>query len=145
MWEILTGVLAGLAFGPQVGGPEDVANPNQIAGFMLAIDPAAFLPLEQFTARVDALIDQIHAAPRAPGVDRVYAPGERGYLLAAEREQHGIPLSPRRVAELEAIAESAGPAATLGTTDYAPTESSAPSAARLTCSYSAGSSTGWLA
>lgn len=108
MWEILTGVLAGLAFGPEVGGPEDVAHPNQIAGFMLAVDPAAFLPADRFVARVESLIDQIHAVPRAPGVERVYTPGERGHLMAAERERHGIPLSPRRVEELRVIADSYG-------------------------------------
>lgn len=108
MWEVLTGILAGLAFGPDVGRPEDVATPNQIAGFMLTIDPAAFLPPDRLTARVDALIDQVHAVPKARGVDRVYAPGERGSLLAAQREQHGIPLSPRRVAELEGLAEAHG-------------------------------------
>ena len=108
MWEVLTGVLAGLAFGPNVGGPENVAHANQIAGFMLAIDPTAFLPAEQFTARVDTLIDQIHDVPRASGVDRIYAPGERGYLVAVERERDGIPLSARRVAELQQIATSMG-------------------------------------
>lgn len=108
MWEVLTGVLAGLAFGPNVGSPEDVETPQQVAHFLLAIDPTAFLPLGELTARVDSLIDQIHAVPTAPGVDRVYAPGERGFLRAGERERSGIPLSERRLVELRALAERLG-------------------------------------
>lgn len=108
MWEVLTGVLAGAAFGPDIGGIEAVDQPTGNAGFMLAIDPTAFLPLDEFKARVDALIDQIHAVPKLPGVERVYTPGERGYLTSAERERSGIPLPERRVAELCELAVSLG-------------------------------------
>lgn len=105
MWELLTGVLAGLAYGPNVGPLEPAEGRQEVSHFVLALDPAAFLPLDRFKARVDDLIDQIHAVPPAPGVERVLVPGERGFRLAAERERSGIPLPARRVAELARLAE----------------------------------------
>jgi LDH2 family malate/lactate/ureidoglycolate dehydrogenase len=108
MWEVLTGVLAGLAYGPNVGGLEDLAHPQEVSHFLLALDPAAYLPLDLFTARVDSLIEQIAAVPPAPGVERPYAPGEQGYLRAAARERDGIPLSARRQAELVELAQKVG-------------------------------------
>jgi LDH2 family malate/lactate/ureidoglycolate dehydrogenase len=108
MWEILTGVLAGLAFGPNVGALEDLSASQQVSHFLLAIDPTAYLPLDQLTSRVDSLIEQIHAVPPAPGASGPYAPGEQGAARAAIRERDGIPLSPRRRAEIAAVGQRVG-------------------------------------
>ena len=108
IWEVLTGVLAGMAFGPNVGSHEALDRPQEVSHFALALDPSAFLPLDQFKVRMDSLIDQLHTVPKAPGVDRVYVPGERGFLLAQEREREGIPLSARRLSELRKLAEQVG-------------------------------------
>lgn len=108
MWEVLTGVLGGLAFGPNVGALEDLSRPQEVSHFLLALDPAAYLPLELFTARIDSLIEQIRSVPPAPGVERPYAPGEQGFMRAAGRERAGIPLSDRRQAELAGLARKVG-------------------------------------
>jgi len=108
MWEILTGVLSGGEhFAPL---PDDMtaAGVAHQSTFLLAIDPAASMPYERFAERVDALIDRIHACPPAPGVDRVYVPGERGADVAAVRERDGIPLSDRRVDELRTLSRDLG-------------------------------------
>ena len=54
MWEVLTGVLGGLAYGANVGALEDLARPQEVSHFLLALDPAAYLPLDLFTARSTA-------------------------------------------------------------------------------------------
>ena len=108
MWEVLTGVLGGLAFGANVGALEDLSRPQEVSHFLLALDPAAYLPLDLFTARIDSLIEQIRSVPPAPGVERPYAPGEQGFARAAAREREGIPLSARRQAELTALARKVG-------------------------------------
>lgn len=108
MWEVLTGVLGGLAYGPNVGALEDVSRPQEVSHFLLALDPAAYLPLDAFTARIDSLIEQIGQVPPAPGVERPYAPGEQGFARAAARERDGIPLSARRQAEIQALARRVG-------------------------------------
>jgi ureidoglycolate dehydrogenase (NAD+) len=66
------------------------------------------LPYDEFTARVDRLVDQIHASPPAPGVDRVLVPGERGYRTARERARTGIPLTKRRAETLWTLAGELG-------------------------------------
>jgi LDH2 family malate/lactate/ureidoglycolate dehydrogenase len=108
MWEVLTGVLAGLAFGPNVGALEDLSRPQEVSHFLLALDPQAYLPLELFTARIDSLIEQIRNVPSAPGVERPFAPGEQGFARAARRERDGIPLSVRRLDELTALSREVG-------------------------------------
>jgi LDH2 family malate/lactate/ureidoglycolate dehydrogenase len=38
----------------------------------------------------------------------VYAPGERGYITAADRAKTGIPIPATRIAELTALGERVG-------------------------------------
>jgi LDH2 family malate/lactate/ureidoglycolate dehydrogenase len=109
MFEVLTGALAGsFRMEPDVGHPFEYAQPQGVSLFMLAIDPQIVMPFDAFVDRVDELIDQIHASPPAAGVDRVYVPGERGYLVAQQRERDGIPLTTQRVGKLRALAGQLG-------------------------------------
>ena len=109
LWEVLTGVLAGgERFGPRVVGPDEVGTPQSTSLFMLAIDPTASMPYERFTQRVDALIDETLTSPPEPGTDRLYAPGERGYLTAAQRERDGIPIPAATARDLRALADELG-------------------------------------
>lgn len=108
MWEVLTGVLSGGHTLTEVSPPGAL---DQRAGgslFLLAIDPAAFLPHEEFAERVDRLIDQVNASPPAPGVERVRVPGELRAELADERAREGIPLSAEHEATLKTLAEELG-------------------------------------
>jgi len=108
MWEVLTGILSGgEMWGPTVRGSVSDKSSGQ-STFLLAIDPAVAMPFETFTARVDDLIDQVHASPPAAGVDRVYVPGERSAEMAAARERDGVTLSAARVTELRTVGESCG-------------------------------------
>jgi LDH2 family malate/lactate/ureidoglycolate dehydrogenase len=109
MWEVLTGVLSGGAvFSTAVRTPNDVDRGQGTSLFMLAIDPVASMPYEQFVDRIDRLIDDIKASPPAEGVDRVYAPGERGYLTAERRSREGIPMTSAVVDELRALGAELG-------------------------------------
>jgi LDH2 family malate/lactate/ureidoglycolate dehydrogenase len=98
-WEVLTGALADAI------APTSNEDEHHAAQFVLAIDPRASVGAERFAESVDALIDRIHESPPADGVERVYAPGERGYLTAAERRTSGIPLRASRIAELAALGQ----------------------------------------
>ena len=64
-------------------------------GFLLAIDIAAFMPLEEFTATVDETVDAIKALPPSRRTREILVPGERGRRTEAERAANGIPLGPR--------------------------------------------------
>ncbi|HEY3107596.1 MAG TPA: Ldh family oxidoreductase [Chloroflexota bacterium] len=59
---------------------------------VLAIDPAAFGPLEGYRERADAAIDRIRAVPPAPGHSEVLVPGDPEHRSRRERLRDGIPL-----------------------------------------------------
>jgi LDH2 family malate/lactate/ureidoglycolate dehydrogenase len=76
--------------------------------FMAAIRVSAFEDVERFKARVDRAIRQLKGARRAPGVGRIYAPGE----LEAETEERyraeGIALNVLTVGDVARTAEQVG-------------------------------------
>ena len=47
---------------------------------------------------------QIHAARRAPGVERIYAPGEPEFLTKQRYKRDGIPLTAQTLADLRQAA-----------------------------------------
>lgn len=75
---------------------------------LAAIRVDAFQPLEQFRRAMDAMIDALHAAPRADADCRVCYPGEIEAATAAERAKNGIPIDDRLFAELQTIADRFG-------------------------------------
>ncbi|NKB47899.1 MAG: Ldh family oxidoreductase [Alphaproteobacteria bacterium] len=75
-------------------------------GLAIAIDIAAFIGLDEYGQEIDALAAALKALPRAEGVDEIYAPGERGDAVLAEREKHGIPLPQ---GTWDRLAEAVGP------------------------------------
>jgi LDH2 family malate/lactate/ureidoglycolate dehydrogenase len=107
-WEVLTSALADDA--PEHADPKEGAGPGAVRTslFVLAIDPRATVGLKRFTTSVDVLIDRLHASPPTQGVDRIYAPGERGYITAADRATTGIPFTASRIAELVALGAKVG-------------------------------------
>ena len=108
--EIVCGVLTGAGFGlahahERIGTP---VTPPDLGHFFAALDIARLMPLARFQARVSALIQQIKAADRAPGVDRIVLPGELEFERRDARLQSGIPIEEDAIATLQAVAESLG-------------------------------------
>jgi ureidoglycolate dehydrogenase (NAD+) len=97
MLDVLAGVLSGGRFGAGLGGPGS-------AQFFMTIAVERFQPLDEFKARMDQLIDQLHACPRAPGVDRIYVAGEIEHDLQTRRLREGIPIEDSVLAELDQVA-----------------------------------------
>ena len=99
--DILSGVLAGGRFGRGLGGAGS-------SHFVQALRIDAFSPAAEFLERMGALVDQIHACPRAPGVERIYLPGEIEHELSARRQKEGIPLPTTLTNELAALSDTLG-------------------------------------
>ena len=99
--DILSGVLAGGRFGQGLGAPGS-------SHFVQALRIDAFSPADEFLERMGALVDQIHACPRAPGVDRIYLPGEIEHELSERRQEEGIPLPTSLASELAALSSKLG-------------------------------------
>jgi len=88
--DVLAGILTGAAFA------RDFPSEHATAGntFFWTLDVEAFLPREEFLARMEAQIDQVKSGERLAGVDELFVPGERGYRLYHEVTARGtVPLA----------------------------------------------------
>jgi ureidoglycolate dehydrogenase (NAD+) len=66
------------------------------------------MPKGRFAQRVETLIEEIHQAPRAAGVERLFVPGEMEWERHARAMAQGIPLPPDVLGSLQEAAEMAG-------------------------------------
>ena len=103
--ELLCGVLAGAAVGPHINHFwQDFENPQNVGHFFAAIDPAWFVGREEFAAGVDAVVRELKALPKSPGVTEIFMPGEIEHRRRAERRAQGIKMPGSVYDELAALA-----------------------------------------
>jgi len=106
--DLLCGGLSDGAFGAQVrplyGDP---ADPYRCSQLFVAVDIGHFPAAEGFAGKVRDQAARVSASKRAPGIDRIYAPGE---LTFATREANGTTcgLDVQTVKSLVAAAAKAG-------------------------------------
>lgn len=82
--DLLCGGLSDGAIGAEVGGLYgDVARPYRCSNLFLAIDVGHFVKTDVFATRAQAELERVAAARRAPGVERIYAPGELAFAARA--------------------------------------------------------------
>jgi len=105
--EILSGVLAGAAFGLGVD-PDDSRFLSRIGHCFAALRIDAFRPLEDFKRDMDALIRQLKDAPKAAGQDRIYIHGEKEFEKAERSLREGVPVLAEVVNSLVDEGRSAG-------------------------------------
>jgi L-2-hydroxycarboxylate dehydrogenase (NAD+) len=99
--EVLTSVLmGGHLFNGGSTGFLPYAGPMNVSVYLQAINIEWFVPLAEFRRQMDAAIRQIKGSALRPGVERVYVPGEQGFLEEQRRLRDGIPLPLRVVEEL---------------------------------------------
>lgn len=118
---ILASMLSGACYGTELGdmarGPAAGADGH----FVLALRVGAVEEVSRFKARVDAAIRQLRVCRRAPGFDRILAPGEREALNEAAYCRDGIPLNAVTLAALrETAARLAVPAPILEVSSAGP-------------------------
>src|SRR5215475_7727193 len=65
MVEILCAVLSGGAMSTEVGGIRFRGRTVRVSQFFLAIDITRFMPIEEFTARMECLVDMMKSTPTA--------------------------------------------------------------------------------
>lgn len=107
--DILSGVLSGGAFGRSVGIlVTDHHKAERVSASFAALDVKHFMPIDEFKARADALIDEIKSTPAATGLADVLIPGERAHREMLLRQKEGIPLPETTRKALEDLAASVG-------------------------------------
>ena len=108
LWcEILSGILPGGRITWEIGSWifDEPSKPSWHNAGFIAIDVATIAPPEQFESRMRKLIDEIHAAPTAEGIDRVLLPGEREANLQRRAQAEGIELPADVIAKLNSVAK----------------------------------------
>jgi LDH2 family malate/lactate/ureidoglycolate dehydrogenase len=107
-FEILTGVLAScLAW--DICGLADLSKRQHVSHFMLALNIKAFMPLEEYFARIEDFRLGIKNSKRAPGVNEIYLPGE--IELTKQRTagtDPSIPLPESVIRQLNEVAQEVG-------------------------------------
>jgi LDH2 family malate/lactate/ureidoglycolate dehydrogenase len=111
---MLSSLLSGAAYGLESGNMVDGAVAGVDGQFFLAIDVAAFEDPARFEARVDGIVREVHASRRAPGVDRLYVPGEMEAEFEARHRRDGIPLNAATLAGIATEARRLGVAVPAG-------------------------------
>jgi len=109
MIDVLTGVLSGGGFGDQVRPLyREPDRPNDCAHLFLAIDPELMGGVDSFRRRSSGLAGRVRGSATAPGVDRLYLPGEIEAERAAEQRQNGVLIERSGLDGLLAAARAVG-------------------------------------
>jgi LDH2 family malate/lactate/ureidoglycolate dehydrogenase len=106
---LLSTLLAGAAFGRDVGDLYEKTTEAQDCGHLFGVLPIdLFDSKENYMSRFEKAITDIRSARKAPGVERIYLPGEREYLCARQRQRDGVPLGAALAKELQALGQQHG-------------------------------------
>ena len=107
--ELLTGILADAAFGPNIVGLFSTEGKSDLGQFFMAIDPEAAGGAKEFEARLDKLLGQLTSAPLVPGAPGpVLYPGQPEAERAARQARDGIVIDREHYESLLALAEKYG-------------------------------------
>ena len=107
--DLLTGVLAGAAFGPNIIGLFSTEAASDLGQTFIVIDPTAADPSGGFESRVEAYFERLIAAPTAPGAPgRVLIPGEPEAEAERRADAQGLVIDPVHAAHLIALGERTG-------------------------------------
>jgi LDH2 family malate/lactate/ureidoglycolate dehydrogenase len=79
--------------------------PANLGHFFGAWRVDAFRPVNEFKAAMDDLQQRLKNAPKAEGQNRIYIHGEKEYEKTEHYSRDGIPINPKVVEDLKAIAE----------------------------------------
>lgn len=108
--DFICGLLTGSNYGAHFPGflADNMTEPTDVGSVFAALSVESFLDLSEFTAAVDRAIREIKESPRAPGVERIYIPGEIEFETKAERLARGIPIPDGVVEEFQALGRELG-------------------------------------
>lgn len=110
MVEILCAGLSAGAFLWALSGmdKDGKPRPHRLGHFFLAVDVEHFVPLAEFRKTVGGILRELRGAAKAPGEDRIYTAGEKGYAREQRIRADGVPITPSLQAELKAIRAELG-------------------------------------
>src|SRR5262245_2699641 len=108
MVHILAGTLSGGSFSPLRNRTQKPSDPHNIGHFFMAIDPRAFRAEGEFEEDLDQVIDVLRGTRRADPDQPVLVAGDPELATRGERLERGVPVPDDLMAQLRAVAQSAG-------------------------------------
>ena len=106
---LLAGTLNGAAMGREVVDfNHDFKTTTNTGQAIAMIDIAAFGDPAQFKQCVDALVREMRASERLPGVDRIWLPGEQSHAKRIAHARDGIPSGVAMRKALDQVASEVG-------------------------------------
>jgi LDH2 family malate/lactate/ureidoglycolate dehydrogenase len=103
--DILAGILTGSPSGTEVRSIHDLQEPSPVGFFFQVLQIEAFSSPQDFFDRVGAQMTAIRNSPRAPGVERIYIPGEIEWECERDRHKNGIPIGSGTLKALTELAQ----------------------------------------
>jgi LDH2 family malate/lactate/ureidoglycolate dehydrogenase len=98
---LLSTMLSGAAFGSEVTHMyDDLERPQNIGHLFGVLPIGSFEDVEVYQRRMEKAVREMRGAKHAPGVNRIYLPGEREEISRQHRRQHGIPIGTGVLVEL---------------------------------------------
>jgi len=76
----------------EVGGIRIHGKATRVSQTFLAIDVGRFMPVEEFTRRVEWLVKTVRSSAPAKGYNNVLVAGDPEWRAEEERRRNGIPL-----------------------------------------------------
>ncbi len=99
--DLFCALLSGGRYSAQVPRtPEPLRTSHMFSAWRID----AFVPIEEYQTRFDEYIQMLHTCPPMSGEARVLTPGDPEWIAEEERRAHGIPLNPRVLEDLQALA-----------------------------------------
>jgi LDH2 family malate/lactate/ureidoglycolate dehydrogenase len=93
MMDVLAGVLTGSHFGSDIGGPYQPERKSGCGHLLLTIDIESMMPRAEFELRMEALVTEVKAVPKAEGIDEIFFPGELEDRNTERHRAQGITLA----------------------------------------------------
>lgn len=107
--DILCGVLAGSAYGGNIGSLfGNLDRPQKVGNFFLAFDIGFYRDIADFKREMEEYIRMIKTSQPAKGFQEVLMPGEIEQMAVQKRKEEGIPLGEALGKELKALAQEVG-------------------------------------
>ncbi|MEW6622708.1 MAG: Ldh family oxidoreductase [Bacillota bacterium] len=107
MFDVLSAVLSGAAYGKNVGSfvPPDYSKPLNFGHFILALDINKILKYDDFLMRLKDYVKQLKTCKKAQGFQEILVPGEIESKKYEENLVYGVNLSDTTVEILRKLGE----------------------------------------
>ncbi|HZS88885.1 MAG TPA: Ldh family oxidoreductase [Chloroflexota bacterium] len=108
MVDMLTGVLSGALYGNSIGGLWDATVPSDLGHFFMALNPAAFGPLDRFKDHARDLLRRLKESALAPEETEILVAGEKEQRAHQDALEHGVRLYHTVVTAMNDLGARAG-------------------------------------